>query len=171
MDSKIQAALRAMADYETGCPKRIQHLIKVYTFSQLIALGEGLDPHTQLVLEAAAVVHDIGIRKAEERFGSCTGKLQEELGPPEAERLLTELRFPPEVIDRVCWLVGHHHTYTDIQGLDYRILVEADFLVNLYEKSEPLEAQRAAWETIFRTETGRRLFRAHFPAACPEAAD
>ena len=168
MDSQIEAALRAMIDYETGCPKRIQHLIKVCTFSKLIALGENLDPHTQFVLETAAAVHDIGIRKAEEKFGFYNGKLQEELGPPEAKRLLTQLHFPPEVIDRVCWLVGHHHTYTDIQGLDYRILVEADFLVNLYEKSEPLEAQRAAWQSIFRTETGQKLFRAHFPDACAE---
>lgn len=62
--------------------------------------------------------------------------------------------------------MGHHHTYTDIQGLDYQILVEADFLVNLYEKDEGVEAQRAAYEKIFRTETGRQLCRDHFPAVC-----
>lgn len=31
------------------------------------------------------------------------------------------------------YLVGHHHTYKDIDGLDYQILVEADFLVNYFE--------------------------------------
>ena len=84
----------------------------------------------------------------------------------EADALLTSIGFPREIIDRVCWIVGRHHTYTDIQGLDYQILVEADFLVNLYEKDEGVEAQRAAYEKIFRTETGRRLCQEHFPAVC-----
>ena len=35
------------------------------------------------------------------------------------------------MIRRVEYLVGHHHTYKDIDGLDYQILVEADFLVNI----------------------------------------
>lgn len=164
MEPLIEQALTAMMTYETGCPKRIQHLIKVYTFSKLIALGEGLDPDTLFTLEAAAAVHDIGIRKAEEVYGHSNGKLQEELGPAEAETLLTRLGFPQAVTERVCWLVGHHHTYTDIQGLDYQILVEADFLVNLYEKAEPPEVQQTVYKTIFRTETGRRLCREHFPA-------
>lgn len=48
-------------------------------------------------------------------------------------------------MDRVCWLVGHHHTYTDIRDLDYQILVEADCLVNLYEDDAPRSAVEAAW--------------------------
>ena len=165
MEDMIASALRAMAAYETGCPQRIQHFLKVHALSSLIAQGEGLDPDTRFTLEAAAAVHDIGIRKALEAHGHSTGKLQEELGPPAAEELLESLGFPRPVIDRVCWLVGRHHTYTDIQGLDYRILVEADFLVNLFEKGEPVEAQREAYRAIFRTPTGRALFRAQFPEA------
>ena len=166
MERLIQDVLSAMVTYETGSPKRIQHFIKVYTFSKLIGLREGLDPQTQLILETTAAVHDIGIRKSLEVYGSYTGKTQEELGPAVADALLTSIGFPREIIDRVCWIVGHHHTYTDIQGLDYQILVEADFLVNLYEKDEGVEAQRAAYEKIFRTETGRQLCRDHFPAVC-----
>ena len=165
MSTQMEQLLSAMISYETGSPKRAQHLVKVYTFSKLIGLGENLDPHTLLVLEAAAAVHDIGIRRALELYGYSSGKLQEELGPPEAEKILASLSFPRDVIDRVCWLVGRHHTYTDIQGLDYRILVEADFLVNLFEKGEPVEAQREAYRAIFRTPTGRALFRAQFPEA------
>ena len=166
MERLIQEVLSAMVTYETGSPKRIQHFIKVYTFSKLIGLREGLDHRTQLILETTAAVHDIGIRKSLELYGSYTGKTQEELGPAEADALLTFLGFPREIIDRVCWIVSRHHTYTDIQGLDYQILVEADFLVNLYEKDEGVEAQRAAYEKIFRTETGRQLCRDHFPAVC-----
>ena len=64
MERLIQDVLSAMVTYETGSPKRIQHFIKVYTFSKLIGLREGLDPQTQLILETTAAVHDIGIRKS-----------------------------------------------------------------------------------------------------------
>ena len=64
MDPRVARTLSAMMTYETGCPKRIQHLLKVYTFCKLIALEEGLDPQTQLILETTAAVHDIGIRKS-----------------------------------------------------------------------------------------------------------
>lgn len=168
MDSRIEAVLMAMISLEAGCPQRIQHLLKVHAFCHLIALGEGLDPRTRFITEAAAAVHDIGIRRALDLHGFSNGRLQEELGPPEAERLLASLDFPRDVIERVCWLVGHHHTYTGILGADYRILVESDFLVNLFEEAAPLEAQRSAYRSIFRTETGRALFRAHYPAACPQ---
>ena len=52
------------------------------------------------------------------------------------------------------YLVGHHHTYKNIEGMDYQILVEADFLVNLYEEGVKKEAALAARENIFRTKTG-----------------
>ena len=65
--------------------------------------------------------------------------------------MLAELGYPTDVTERVCYLVGHHHTYHDIDGADYQILVEADFLVNLYEDEISEEGQKAACENIFRT--------------------
>ena len=53
--------------------------------------------------------------------------------------------------------VGHHHTYDSIDGIDYQILVEADFLVNLFEQNESQDAVRSVRERIFRTEAGTRL--------------
>lgn len=164
MERLIQEALSAMVTYETGSPKRIQHFIKVYTFSKLIGLREGLDPQTQLILETTAAVHDIGIRKSLEVYGSYTGKTQEELGPAEADALLTSIGFPREIIDRVCWIVGRHHTYTDIQGLDYQILVEADFLVNLYENGSSKETAREVLYRVFVTESGKDILRNMFLA-------
>ena len=60
-------------------------------------------------------------------------------------------------MERVCYLIGHHHTYQDIKELDYQILVEADFLVNLDEEQSLEVAIRAANENIFRTKTGKAL--------------
>ena len=154
------------AAYDAGDPMRIQHFLKVHAFARLIGVEEGLDEHTQSVLEAAALVHDIGIHPAEAKYGSSAGKYQEELGPAEAEKLLTGLGWPEADIRRISFLVGHHHTYTAIDGPDYQILVEADFLVNLYEDGLPPEAQRHAYETIFQTESGKKLCREMYPAVC-----
>lgn len=148
----------AMAYYDAGDPKRIQHFTKVWTYARLIGLGEGLDEKTQFILECAAIVHDIGIHKAEEIYHSTAGKYQEELGPAEAEKLLSGLDFPADVTDRICFLVGHHHTYFGIDGADWQILVEADFLVNLFEDNSPHDAAVSAYKKVFRTATGKKMW-------------
>lgn len=152
----------AMIDYFANDPKRIQHLTKVHAFARIIGREEQLDARTQFVLESAALVHDIGIRPAETKFGSCSGALQEQEGPAEARRLLENLDIAPDVVNRVCFLVGHHHTYTDIHDPDYQILVEADFLVNLYEDNESKHAASAALRRIFRTPSGSRICKTMF---------
>lgn len=148
-----------MTDYYRGDPKRIQHFIKVHDFSRTIGKLEGMEEKQLFILETAAVVHDIGIKVSEEKYGSCEGKLQEQEGPAIARQFLEDLDYEPEIIERVCYLVGHHHTYTDIDGLDYQILVEADFLVNLYEDSLPETAVKNAYHKIFKTESGREICR------------
>lgn len=161
--------LHAMIAYEKGSPKRVQHLLKVYEFSRLIGKMEGLDEHTQFTLESAAIVHDIGIRLSLEKYGNSAGSYQELEGPPEAQKLLQELNWPEDVTERVCWLVGHHHTYTNIEGIDYQILVEADFLVNLYEEESAPSVQRNVYQKIFKTEGGKKLCALLFPAVLEEA--
>ena len=151
--------------YDKGDPKRIQHFVKVYEFAKYIGKGEKLDEKTYKTLKLAAIVHDIGIHKAEKKYGQCGGKLQEKEGPPEAEKLLKKLGADRETIDRVCYLVGHHHTYHDMDGMDYQILVEADFLVNLFEDKVSPEGCRNAYHKIFRTESGKRLYRTMYPTA------
>ena len=63
-----------MIRYYAGDPKRIQHFIKVHSFSKLIGEKEGLDEHTLFVLEAASILHDIGIRVSEKKYGFQNGK-------------------------------------------------------------------------------------------------
>ena len=116
-----------------GDSKRIQHFCKVYSYAKLIGEMEKVDQDTLFILETAALTHDIGIHLCEEKYGDCNGKLQEKEGPAIAKRMLSELGFGDDVSDRVQYLIAHHHTYTDIDGIDYQILVEADFLVNMYE--------------------------------------
>ena len=149
--------LRMISFYE-GDPKRIQHFTKVHSFSRIIGIEEELDDTTLFILEAAAYIHDIGIRPAEEKYGKCDGKLQEQEGPIYAQQILSELGFENYMIERICYLIGHHHTYTNVEGMDYQILIEADFLVNLFEDDLSDREIQSVYERIFKTETGKRLF-------------
>lgn len=162
----MERLLLAMMEYDEGDSKRIQHFVKVYEFARMIGKMEKLDDRTQFILESAAIVHDIGIHIAEQKYGSSSGKYQEIEGPAEAKKLLLKLGWPTDVTERVAYLVGHHHTYSNMDGLDYQILVEADFLVNLYEDEISSAGQRHAYEKIFKTESGKLLCRTLYPAVC-----
>ena len=152
----------AMIGLYHGDAKRIQHFCKVHSYAKLIAEMENVDAKTLFILETEALTHDIGIHLCEEKYGNCNGKLQEKEGPVLAEQMLSELGFEKDVIERVSFLVGHHHTYTGIDGLDYQILVEADFLVNLFEGNTDTAHIRATYDNIFRTETGKKICREMF---------
>ena len=158
----LHTLMLKMIEFDAGDAKRVQHFIKVASFARTIGLGEGLDADTLLTLEAAAIVHDIGIHPSEEKYGDCSGKHQEELGPEPARKMLSEIGFDEARCERVAFLVGHHHTYTGIDGTDYQALVEADFLVNLFEDGSSKDAIRSAGEKIFRTATGKQLLQTMF---------
>ena len=151
-----------MIEYDKGDPKRIQHFTKVFSYAKLIGENEGLDNDTLFILKTAALTHDIGIHVCEEKYGSCAGNLQEKEGPKIAEKMLNKLGFTNEVIDRVKYLIGHHHTYTNIDGIDYQILVEADFIVNLYEDGTNKKAMENAYNNIFKTNTGKQILKDMF---------
>ena len=116
-------------------------------------------------LELAALVHDIGINPSLAKYHSSAGQYQQIEGPPLARRMLARYDIANDMIERVCYLVAHHHTYTQMEGLDYRILVEADFLVNLYEDQSSVHAIQTALSRYFTTETGRWLLQTMFLAA------
>jgi len=144
----------AMITYFDGDVRRINHFLKVYGFAKTLGELEGLNESTQKILEAAALTHDIGIKNSEKKYNSSAGNYQQTEGPPEAEILLAKLGADKEIIERVCWLIAHHHTYTDIQGSDYQILVEADFLVNACEDNLTRDAICSFRDKIFKTQSG-----------------
>ena len=155
--SRLNNLYRKMIEFYRGDPARIQHFVKVHSFAKLIGEEEHLEEKTLYILEAAAYVHAIGIRPAEQKYGHENGKLQEQEGPAEAEKMMKSLGFEQDVIDRVSYLVGHHHTYTNINGMDYQILVEADFLVNYFENHSETDTIKKSVKKIFKTGTGIRI--------------
>ncbi|MDD6489119.1 MAG: HD domain-containing protein [Clostridia bacterium] len=154
---KITQVISKMINYYSGDPKRVGHFMKVYSFAKTIGEAEQLDEKTQEILEIAAATHDIGIKVSEHKYNSSAGKHQEHEGPALAEKMLVELDVERSIIDRVMFLIAHHHTYEDVSGIDYRILIEADFLVNAYEDNLSKDAIKKAKDIIFRTETGTKF--------------
>jgi HD superfamily phosphodiesterase len=152
--NSIANVLNAMIMYYSGDPKRISHFLKVYGFAKAIGENENIGKETQHILEITALTHDIGIKNSEAKWKSSAGSYQQTEGPPEAKKLLESLGVQTEIIERVCWLIAHHHTYTDIIGIDYQILIEADFLVNAYEDDMSANAVRSFRNKIFKTTSG-----------------
>lgn len=141
---------------------RINHALKVHAFANNIARLERLDTMDQLVVEVAALLHDIGIPEAERKYQSTAGPYQEAEGPPIAQAMLENLGFEEALIQRVCYLIAHHHSYQYIDGKDFQILVEADFLVNIFEERMSTQAVKSIREKYFRTPSALEILDAMY---------
>ena len=157
MRERIQRLFMKMIEFDRDADL-IQHFTKVHSYCRLIAACEGVDAHTAEVLEAAALVHDIAIPLCNAKYGSHPGHLQEKEGPALARKMLSCLDFSEDEIRRVCALVGEHHTYLPMDGIDHQILVEADFIVNSFENGLPREACKNVYRNIFKTDAGKRIY-------------
>lgn len=151
------SAIEKMIEFYRGNLHDIEHFLKVWALAKTIGEQEKLDSHTQKILELTAVVHDIACPICREKYGNTNGSNQELESPPLVEAFLLDLSVATQDIERISWLVAHHHTYTNVDGLDYQILLEADFLVNAGESHYTNAAIKNAKERIFKTATGIRL--------------
>ena len=135
---------------------RIDHALAVLGFAETILAEEGGDP---LVVTASAILHDIGIREAERKHNSAAAKYQEIEGPPIARAILQKLEVDSGRVEHICDIVGNHHSAKGRDTLEFRILWDADMLVNAPggwagKDRRELEAS-FAW--LFRTDAGRAL--------------
>ena len=130
MTDLVAQAVAKMVEFYNGNTHDVRHFIKVHSYAATIGRLEGLDEETLTTLELAAIVHDIAIPLCREKYGSADGKHQEQEGPALARKFMQELGVDEKRTQRVEYMVGHHHTYTNVDGVDMRILLEADFLVN-----------------------------------------
>lgn len=135
----------------------VNHFMKVWGFARTIGILEGLDPVTQETLELAAVAHDIACPLCRRKYGQADGRHQELEGEELTRQFYEEFHLPEEQLERICYIVAHHHSFSVVQGLDYQIMLEADFLVNAGESELSLEGILNFREKVFRTGTGIRL--------------
>ena len=71
-------------------------------------------------------------------------------GPAVAAPMLQQCGADERESERVQWLIAHHHTYTAGEEKDFRILLEADFLVNAYEDGMTAEQCKTAKDRVFQ---------------------
>ena len=153
----VEEILKEMIIYANGNKKDIAHFLKVHSYARLIGKLEQLDEKTQKILEIAAIVHDIACPLCRKKYGNSNGKFQEIEGPDLVYDFSKPFSLTDLEINRIAYLVGHHHTYENIDGLDYQILLEADFLVNGDEMNADNKTIAAMKNKVFKTATGIKL--------------
>ena len=158
----VAQILEKMIAFSEGNLHDIDHLLRVWSYAKLIGELEGVDPATQFLLEVAAITHDIACPLCRAKYGNTEGKHQEEEGAPLVCTFLNGTGLSPAQIARVAYLVGHHHTYRGIDGLDYQILLEADYIVNASESGYSRENIEHFIATVMKTESGIRIARSVF---------
>jgi len=158
----IAQIMEKMIAYSNGNIHDIDHLIRVWTYAKTIGEQERLDKDTQYILEVAAITHDIACPLCREKYGNTNGKHQEAEGAPLVREFLPFAEMPEEQIDRVAFLVGHHHTFHDIDRMDYQILVEADYIANATENGYSKQNVETFMQKIMKTESCARILKAIF---------
>lgn len=154
--------LEKMIAYSRGNIHDIDHFIRVWTYAKTISELEQLDAETQFLIEVAAITHDIACPLCREKYGNTNGKHQEAEGAALVKAFLCDTGMTPAQMERVAWLVGHHHTFTGIDGMDWQILIEADFIANATENSYGEQKVKRFLQNVVKTGSGRRLVQAVF---------
>ena len=151
-----------MISFSQGSQHDICHFLKVFAYAQTIARLEGVDDRTLKTIEIAALVHDIACPPLRLKFGNAPGKEQEREGGPMAHDFLSDCGLDEEMLERIVFLVAHHHTLKNIEGIDWQILIEADYLVNAYESGYSRTNIEHVRDTVFKTHSGIALLNSAF---------
>ena len=112
-------------------PYGIEHTLRVLNYAEEIMAGEGLATSQREIIAIVTILHDIGAIEAERKYGSMEARYQEQEGPAVARSILEAIGYRPDAIDRICFIIGNHHTPAKIDGVDFQIQWEADLLDNL----------------------------------------
>jgi acetylornithine deacetylase/succinyl-diaminopimelate desuccinylase-like protein len=164
-ESELVSALRSeMEAVFAETRGMVAHTMEVYRHAMDILEEEGGDPE---VVAASALLHDIGIPRAREVYGSSAGSYQEMEGPPICREILSRHAFSTEKTEHVCGIVANHHTAHDpgiVSMVEFGILWDADWLVNFpgRHRDATTQEKEKAIEEIFRTNRGKLLARQLF---------
>ncbi len=158
MEDTKSTLVMAMEDYFGQDARRIAHAHRVTGYAEKLLVSEKGDAD---VVIGAAVLHDIGIPVAEKKYGSANGKYQEIEGPPIAREILIRLNYKPDQIEEICEIIAHHHSPGKIGSANFKILYDADWLVNLRDEYDIRDRDKLGKviEAVFLTATGKALAR------------
>lgn len=145
-----------MSDFFGDDRRRINHAEAVCDYATMIEKSEGGDLN---VIEISAALHDVGIPESERKYNSSAGHYQEIEGPPIAKRLLSNLNLTENDVDHICKIIANHHSGKNIDTLEFRIIWDSDWLVNmedLYDVNNKVEMKKLI-DNIFKTKSGKEL--------------
>lgn len=129
-----EEAVNLMKEYFGTNKKWIEHSLRVLNYTEKLIEAEKITyPFIKNVAILSAIFHDIGIPLSEKKYGNRDDINQEREGGIIARVLLKKLNIRPDIMERVVYIVAHHHTHTKIDGLDFEILWDADLLTNIEE--------------------------------------
>ena len=148
--------INAMWRYFGDDQKRINHAMDVLKYAEKIRVVVGGD---EMIVVAAGVLHDIGIKKAEEKYGSAAGRFQEIEGPSVAWEMLNNIGVDEKKIRHVCQIVGSHHSGKDIDTVEFRCIWDADWIVNIEDELKGFDKERLKKfiEKTLRTDIGKEI--------------
>lgn len=140
--------------------KRIGHAANVARYAEQIVREEQGNP---AVVLCAAYLHDVGMHEAERKHVSSAAEYHETEGPIVAREILTKLGAKEQILEEVCDIIGHHHHPGDQETVNFKVVYDADLIVNLEEdyKGREVEKDRVSGiiDREFLTERGKRLAR------------
>ena len=151
-----QKLIEQLEEYFGNDEKRIAHAKNVMHFAEELLKTEGGDSH---IVVPASILHDVGIKEAERKYGSSAGNYQEKEGPAIARKFLLELGFQMEDIDEICEIIAHHHTPGKVNTQNFKLLYDADWLVNLKDEvgTEDKTKLKRLIDKVFLTKAGKEL--------------
>ena len=138
-------------------PFGIEHTLKVVQNAEDIMIGENIEEDKELIV-IVAILHDIGAVEAQRKYGSIDAIYQEKEGPSVARKILQKVGYNKN-IDRICFVIGNHHTPSKIDGIDFQIQWEADLLENLtvMDINKQQQEIKKCIDENFKTNTGKRI--------------
>ncbi|MFW6137734.1 MAG: HD domain-containing protein [Spirochaetota bacterium] len=153
-----QKLLEEMVNFYGDERKWVDHTREVLSYAEEILKTEQGDWY---IVVPAAILHDVGIKIAQQKYGSYAGPLQEKEGPPVARKILLKVGLNMESIDEICSIIAHHHSPGKIKTKNFSILYDADWLVNLRDEYNVKDRKKLSGiiAKVFLTETGRKLAR------------
>lgn len=155
----FQKIINEMKSVFKEIPYGIEHTDRVLCNANFIMDGEAVCAEIRNIVTLAAILHDIGAIEAQKKNGSMDGHFQELEGPPIVRSILEQAGLPGELIERVCYIVGNHHTPEKIDGLDFQIVWESDLLDSLQYGDKTIDPTSLRLKVIknFSTITGCNL--------------
>lgn len=148
--------LKELEAYFGDDTKRINHAKNVLGFAEKLLQHEPADAR---IVIPASILHDVGIKVSEKKYGSAAGHYQEKEGPEVARGIMRNVGLEDTVIGEVCQIIGCHHSPGKVNTLNFKVLYDADWLVNLKDEVgvEDKDKLQRLIAKVFLTDTGRAM--------------